>query len=438
MMPFALYSELLTADGGREAIRGRLGPEADDPLGEFLALALSFPRHGPPTLQHFLHWLGTDEIEVKRELEQGERDEVRLMTVHAAKGLQAPIVFLPDTTFRYQGKKDSLTFTPEGTPLWPAGPKQKRDPVSQAHRNRADTASAREEARLLYVALTRAEDRLYVCGWAPKTGQPPPDCWYNQITAACEELTTAGMAIDTVVDLPDLQGNGFVMGQEPGRGAGEQPPEPEPAPLPAWSQRPAPAEPSPGRPLSPSRPSPAPPAARSPLRDRGAAERRFQRGTLLHRLFQYLPGIVPASREGVATRVLSDTGLSEAEIHDLTASAARVLDDPAFGAIFSPQALVEAPLTGVLGGQVVSGVVDRLLVGDQKVLIVDYKTNRAPPRNPAALPPGYVAQMQGYAGLLAQIYPQHQIEAALLWTALPRLDPVPLTTRAIDLSGRAS
>lgn len=422
LTPFALYSSLLSAHGGRAAIRKRLGPEADDPLNEFLALALSFPQHGPPTLQHFLYWLDADEIEIKREMEQGEQSEVRLLTVHAAKGLQAPIVFLPDTAFEAQVNKDALTWAKD-TPIWAAGNKDVRDPVSNSHRQALQSQNEKEEARLLYVALTRAEDRLYIGGWKTKRNSSATT-WYSQIEAACSGLRDTGEMLTHEFALDGLAGSGFVMGTAAAASTDASSGFSPAAGLPPWALDPAPTEMAPERPLAPSRPNPPPPAARSPLRDRTLEARRFRRGTLLHRLFQFLPGKPASERLASAARVLADAQLSDAELTQYIESAARVLDDPAFAAIFGPAALAEAPLTGLVDGQAVSGVVDRLLVTPAKVLIVDYKTNRNPPANPAGVPEAYRRQMQTYARLLTRIYPDREIQTALLWTEAPRLDIV--------------
>ena len=423
LTPFAFYSNLLTAGRGREAIRQRLGPEADDPMNEFLALALSFPQHGPPTLQHFLHWLDADEIEIKREMEQGGQSEVRLLTVHAAKGLQAPIVFLPDAAFEPQPNKDALTWDGE-TPIWAAGKKEARDPVSNGLRDAANQLSLREENRLLYVALTRAEDRLYIGGWKTKR-KVSPLTWYSQIHDACFGLTETGQMLGHDFALDGLEGAGFMMGEQPEPADTATTSTAAPiADLPYWALTPAPAEATPARPLAPSRPNPPPPAARSPLRDRTQETQRFRRGTLLHRLFQFLPGQPAHERLETAARVLADASLSDDELNAYVESAAKVLDDPAFAAIFGPDAMAEAPLTGLVDGYAVNGMVDRLLVTSAKVLVVDYKTNRKPPANPTDVPEAYLRQMQTYARLLAGIYPDREIQTALLWTEAPRLDIV--------------
>ncbi len=426
--PFALYSRLLTEQGGRAAIRGFLGPEADDPVDEFLALALEFPRHGPPTLQHFLEWVAADDVEIKRELDTGDRDEVRLLTVHAAKGLQAPIVFLPDTMRAPEGggnQRPQLVWS-DNVGVWPEGRSEKRDPVSADLLRTGGGDLRAEEARLLYVALTRAEDRLYICGWQGRQ-KASPDSWYELVKAACDSLSVAGEMRPQDFTIGGHTGPGFVMGQEPTVASASADTKDACLPsLPDWARVPAPPESSPGRPLAPSRPSPIAPALRSPLRDRATAEQRFRRGTLLHRLLQHLPGVPPAQRQATALRLLRDAELSDEVVFGYVAAIAPVLDDPQFADVFAKDALVEVPLTGLIGGAVVSGTVDRLLVMPAKVLIVDYKTNRNPPRDPARAPEAYAKQMRAYAALLRGIYPDRAIEAALLWTELPRLDLVHL------------
>jgi ATP-dependent helicase/nuclease subunit A len=315
----------------------------------------------------------------------------------------------------------------DGVAIWGDGKQDRRDPVSTDWRASDTEWETEEEARLLYVALTRAEDRLYVCGWEGKRQGDSTGTWYGLVSAACKRLTEAGEMTARDFAVGDLEGCGYVMGTEPVPGAGPFSSGAAGEALPDWALTPAPEEPKPSRPLAPSRPSPLAPALRSPLRDRRSAERRFRRGTLLHRLLQHLPGIPPAQRDAVAARLLADAGLSPEDMAGYVAAVASVLDDPAFAPVFAADALTEAPLTGLLDGAVVSGTVDRLLVAPTKVLIVDYKTNRNPPRDPSAIPLAYARQMRAYAGLLRGVYPGRQVEAALLWTEVPRLDPVDVT-----------
>ena len=317
--PYELFADVLSARGGRGAALSRLGPEAADPLDEFLALALAYERAHIPSLQGFLHWLATGAVEIKRDLDQRDRDEVRVLTVHGAKGLQAPIVFLPDT-LQAPAQTPRLLWTADGLPLWSAR-KDLDAPAAQAARSVALQRRDEEYRRLLYVAMTRAEDRLYLCGW--RTKKPAPShCWYD--------LAAAGLAA-----LGEPQSFDFapLIGEDGWAGAGHRHERSqqvsakrdaydggrmaEAAELPSWARRLPPTEPAPPRPLAPSRPTLAEPAARSPLglatgtRD-GAG---FKRGLLVHRLLQILPELDVARRRQAAEQFLARPvhGLAAAE-----------------------------------------------------------------------------------------------------------------------------
>ncbi|HJU19721.1 MAG TPA: UvrD-helicase domain-containing protein, partial [Stellaceae bacterium] len=208
--PYELYAEILGAGGGRRAVLERLGPEAADPVEEFLSLALAYEREHVPSLQGFLHWLATGETEVKRDFAARERDEVRILTVHGAKGLEAPIVFLPDTMQVPSPRADLVWTRKEGVPLW-----RPRGNLSVPSHDREREALRRREMqeyrRLLYVALTRAQDRLYVCGWETQK-KAPEYCWYALCRAG---LKTIAAPFD--FDAGDLlgrdgwRGTGFVL-----------------------------------------------------------------------------------------------------------------------------------------------------------------------------------------------------------------------------------
>ena len=191
--PFAFYAGLLGARGGRRKILARLGHEAADALDEFLNLALDYERRETPSLQGFVSWLRNAQAEVKRDMELA-RDEVRVMTVHGAKGLEAPIVILADTTTPPQGwhpprllslpAQNAAPETP-GQAIW-AG---RRKPTTSGRwptaREMALDGARDEYRRLLYVAMTRAIDRLIVCGI--DTGRKLPDgCWYELVRNALE------------------------------------------------------------------------------------------------------------------------------------------------------------------------------------------------------------------------------------------------------------
>ncbi len=423
--PYELYAHVLGPLGGRRRLIARLGYEAEDPIAEFMDLALGFERHHVASLEGFLHWLEAGQVEVKRDLEHAGRTAVRVMTVHGAKGLQAPIVFLPDTLqaprrgprLLWPRGHDGETFL-----LW-APSRDRQEAVAEAERARLDSRRDQEYRRLLYVAMTRAEDRLYVCGWDNKNAAPP-DCWYNLIRAAVAPLAEAvedpGLAADAdapegkVLRLTSPQAHAVTLA-EAMPASGEAPP------LPAWVHRPPPPEADPPKPLAPSRPDGEEPAVRSPFgADDGA---RFRRGRLIHRLLQSLPDLRPERRAAAARNFLARPvhGLDATAAAAIAAETLAVLDHPEFAALFGPSSRAEVPLVGLIGGRVLSGQVDRLLVTDDAVLIVDYKTNRPPPTRAEDVAAIYLAQMAAYRAALRAIYPGRAVRCLLLWTDGPRL-----------------
>ena len=417
--PYELYAELL-AGGGRRNILERLGPEAGDPVDEFLVQALEYERSHVPSLQGFLHWLAAADFEVKRDLETGQSNQVRILTVHGSKGLQAPVVFLPDTMA-----------APDRTPklLWPEDADGVALPIWSPNRDTdvAISAEARRVAadkrdqeyhRLLYVAMTRAEDRLYVAGWGTKRASTA-STWYQMIRDGLEPIAEAEgdrLVVESrQTDPPD----GTVGAIEP------------PVPtrvLPGWATSPPIADTHPPRPLSPSRLEPEMPV-RSPFQDGGT--RRFRRGRIIHYLLQWLPLVEPERREtaarGYLARPVHDLDTAEKELYLL--ETMRLLNDPALQDVFDGDALAEVPIVGMVGegdnAIVLSGRIDRLLVRDDVVTVIDFKTNRPPPVRVEDVPAGYLRQMAAYRVLLSDIYPDRAIRCALLWTDGPNLMELP-------------
>ena len=427
--PFALYAHLLTGYDGRRKLLGRLGMDADDPIDEFLAQALEYERLHTPSLEGFLHWLEHGRLEVKRDLEQASRNAVRVMTVHGAKGLQAPIVFLPDT-LQTPGQSDPLLWSTDnnGRPLMLWAPRAAdRDPMTAAVKGKADADRDREYRRLLYVAMTRAEDRLYICGWnTARTA--PAQCWYNMINEALEPIAKPvaeplleGLSADenTVLRLAETQTANIEH---------RSPPEDEVPVIdtvPGFAETLAPREPAPPKPLAPSRPQLEDPPVVSPVMADGA--NRFQRGLLIHRLLQSLPDVPAERRAAAAESFLSRPSLGSArtDIESLTEEALAVLNDETFAPLFGPGSKAEVPLTGLIDGHALSGQVDRLVVTDTEVLVVDYKTNRPPPQDVESVSPAYLFQMASYRAALRKIYPNHIVRCVLLWTSGPFLMELP-------------
>ena len=413
LRPYDLIERMLTRHDGRRKLLARLGAEAEDGIDELLSQALAYERNDVPSLTGFLGWLETDDIEVKRQMDSaGER--IRVMTVHGAKGLEAPIVILPDTAQYTSRERNELFILPEG-PVWKTAKTESPDAIAKAREAR----KAREEAeamRLLYVAMTRAQSWLIV-GAAGTIGAEKRDdenastvVWYRLIQ---EAMVAAGAS-----KLPD---GGLRLAE------GDWPAESDPVvtkpaetqTLPAWVQAAAAAENRPDQPLNPSDlgGAKALPGDFTTDDDNRAAK---DRGTRLHLLLEHLPNHPQSEWPALVAALLSD----EPDRGELLAEAQTVLTHPDFVALFGPDALAEAPLTAALNGQPLVGTIDRLLVTDDHVLAVDFKSNLLVPETIAEVPEGLLRQMAAYHDALRQIYPDKQVEVALLWTRNARLMPI--------------
>jgi len=424
--PYELYAGVL-ARGGRERLFARLGPDAADPIDEFLSLALTYERSHAPTLQGFLHWVAAGQAEVKRDLDQ-TGGAVRVMTVHGAKGLEAPIVFLPDTTRLPRMLPNILWDEDSRGPYFLWLPRaDDADARALALRERVRARRDEEYRRLLYVAMTRAEERLYICGWnAPADGS-----WYDLVRPALapvarvvEEPILASLVTE---EMPVLRLSASQRGEV---ARGDRDVSPPVAAPPAWVGQPAPPEPAPPRPLAPSAPGEDPPV-RAPvgLDEDGA---RFARGNILHRLLQWLPALAPEVRHDSALRYLARPGLDldPAAQTALAQEVMGVLESADFAHLFGPESLAEVSITGTATApdgtiSVISGQIDRLVISDGRVAIVDYKSNRPPPAQAVDVAPVYLRQMAAYRHVIQETWPDRAVDAFLLWTDAPRLMALP-------------
>jgi ATP-dependent helicase/nuclease subunit A len=434
--PHALIARLLGPLGGRARLLARLGPDAADPLDELLNTALAHEHAHPPNLQGYLAWLRAGAAEIKREQEAGA-DAVRVMTVHGAKGLESPVVIIADST-AITGPIAPLVWvndqaSGDDVPLWSPRNEFKAAPIAEARA--AETEAEREEyRRLLYVALTRAEDRLVITG-ALSRRNPGKDagCWYDLVEAGFQRL--AGAA-PMNFDPGTLVGESWAAGgwhseeaQEPGaerRREAEGAVASTRAEVPAWARAAPPGEETPPRPLAPSREEGEDPPAASP-RGRARSEARFRRGTLVHALLQHLPALPPERRDAAARAWLSapGQGLGATEVEEIAAETLAIITGERFAALFAPDALAEAPIAGRVGARIVAGQVDRLAITDTAVLVADFKTNRPPPERVEDVAPVYLRQMAAYRAVLRQVFPGRAVTCALVWTYAARMMELP-------------
>ncbi|MFN3644895.1 MAG: double-strand break repair helicase AddA [Gemmobacter sp.] len=416
LRPFELIDRILTRHDGRRRLVARLGPEAEDGIDQLLGQALAYERMEVPSLTGFLTWLQTDDVEVKRQSDAAG-DRIRVMTVHGAKGLEAPVVILPDTGDRKPPRGGDMMLLGE-VPVWQTNAGDSPAPIAEA---KAEIARRWEEEnqRLLYVAMTRAESWLIV---AAAGTTEKPECWHNRIATG---LQAAGAV---AVDMPTGPGLRLAFGTWPEPGARESADAAPGVALPDWAATPAPAAPRPPRALNPSDLG----GAKALPGDAGLPEAEaMARGTALHLLLERLPEYPPADWPALAATIPGgEIVLDEARA---------VLEHPDLAHLFAPDTLAEVPFVARLGDTTLSGTIDRLIVGPDRVLAVDFKSNASLPDAPQDVPEGILRQMGAYARALADIYPGRRIETAILWTRAARLMPLPhdLVSAALDRAGAA-
>lgn len=443
--PFEFFDEILNEASPRpefiscwQAFAQDLGQDCRDPLEEFLGHCLRAEADGVFGLEEFLVNFQKKSIEIKRDVEGNDKNtqnQVRIMTVHASKGLEAPIVFLPDTVgYPSRGKLDTLQWLPrkEGGkdkkqfPLWAVGSKSSCQVYLEAKEKQFQKAIS-EYHRLLYVALTRARDRLYIMGEQKLRGEPNPDCWYHTIVNGFTHLGVNTDMMSAKRVLESSQTEPVIVTKEKVTAY-------SPAPNPSWlNTPPASVDVATIHIINPSRlgsegelnGTQSREPIMSPIYQRDTY--RFLRGNLSHRLFEILPDIPAALRESAGQKYLERLGLGlDASIRaDILREVLVILNDPVFAHVFGPNSRAEVPISGPIGkDQVINGQIDRLVVTDTHVLIVDFKTNRPSPSEQSQIPKAYRAQLAAYKGALQLIYPEKTILCALLWTDKPLLMPI--------------
>ena len=431
LSPFDFYGRVLNRlDGAGRSMRARLltrlGAEAADVVDAFMAQALNTEQSGARALEAFVAALGAAEIEIKREQDE-THGVVRVMTVHGAKGLEAPIVILPDTTTLARVANDPL-FDVGSAFLWAPRADEDVGVIADA-RQRRRQLNTDESMRLLYVAMTRARDRLIVAGVALGNRKAGLDegSWYDLITRAFGDPAIRQELHD--VDLGGIQVRRH--GPDPRRSPVGETLAAQWASSPSWLYtRQSPEAPGP-RFVSPSALAGGRgvDVAASPLARRGGLT-RLRRGEVIHRLLQLLPDIGPADRRAAAQALLDrEPGLTPAQRSEMIAAAFGVLDDARFAAVFGPGSRAEVAVAGQAGAllpnMAVGGRLDRLVVEPNRVLVVDFKTNRPAPETIDDADPAYIAQMAAYWAVLAEAFPGRAVEAALVWTDGPKLMAVP-------------
>ncbi|MDJ0612032.1 MAG: double-strand break repair helicase AddA [Rhizobiaceae bacterium] len=443
---FEFYAWLFGAHGGRKKLLAQLGMEAEDVLDAFVDEIIAFVRDGGSGLEAFIAMLTKADPEIKRELEL-DRDEVRILTVHASKGLEAKVVFLVDSCGSpwISSHRSKVLEVGDRNPnrgfVWvPTSTDQTS--VTRKITEDAEAAANAEYRRLLYVGMTRAADRLIVCGYRG-TRDPKHDYWHRMVE---NTLTPSATPI------PEELGGGIrwvkeerapvPMAAKAASGDDETPP----TDLPEWLHTPAKADPPLPRPLTPS--------GAYALIDEALKEQRhpaFEQttdnspfalkiGNMVHQLLEVLPDVSPDKRLEKAQEYVSSKGkeLPKTVCDHVLQTIEILFTKHPFRDVFDAESRAEVPLIGSLqtrsGLRLLSGQIDRLIMFPDRVMILDYKTNKHIPSHFGTYPPEYITQLALYRHLITQIYPSKNVECALLWTSGPELAILPdeILTAALE------
>ena len=402
--PFEFYSFILNKLGGRRKFVARIGHEAEDGIDEFVNLSLAFEKEHVPSMQAFVEWMEQDDVEIKRELEQSQADAVRIMTVHGSKGLQAPVVILPDTVRIKSIRNEAGLLFDDGIMLYPFGSDEYEDNCRQI-KQKEKRLSVEEYHRLLYVALTRAEELLCICGYQ-RGNKVSDESWYELCRQSLRAIAVAERdnlvyEVKQEAPLPLAEKSDAIVEKDT---CGD------------WINSPAPVESALAKPLTPSKDDDEEEINSSPLE--GSHTEYFRRGLIIHKLLQFIPDVVGGERVQKAAEFVARQAenLSVEAREQLCNEVINLVDDERFAPLFGPESRAEVPIMGEVNGRIISGQIDRLAVLPDKVMIVDFKTNRPAAQVVAQVPSAYVRQLSAYRALVEKIYPNRKVETYILWT----------------------
>ena len=420
--PYELLERILTVHGGREKLVARLGTKIHESIDIYLQQALEYESDETVSLLGFLDWTA-DDTEVKRQLDQAG-DEIRIMTVHGAKGLESPVVIVPDTAKRRDPQDGFVLLSDEGIPLWKTPKDESPPPVRQALA-RKSSDEANEQRRLLYVALTRAENWLIMCG----AGRKSDDCWYAQIERgleACEAQAHEFGTGDLEVGLRHETGIWPDSAPARAKAIGSE------IELPAWATAEA-TQPTVGPRSWAPHGFGKETATHVPGRNEQwlDEENGRERGILTHLLLEVLPEHPRICRREMAENVLALGGLESVTpdtFEGILDECSKILDDDELQFLFGPGTVSEVPITAIIPERSeipMLGVIDRLVVEDDRVMVVDYKSHSVVPSSWSETPSAILTQVDAYRRALRQIFPDKSVEAAILWTRTGELMMLP-------------
>lgn len=426
--PYEMYNFVLTKMDGRRKFIERMGQEVEDTLDEFINMTIDFEQRQIPSLRGFITWFGQSEKEIKREGDEAETDAVRLLTVHHSKGLQAPIVFLPDTLKIPSNKREQKLLVDDELAYYPLN-SSTYDDICTTIKDKLRIKEMKEYRRLLYVALTRAEDQLFICAHDKgkkddkkdnkknkdnENEQKNENAWFTLCRTALSPTGGQDLSVEIVHETPE-----FVAKKEKDKSFSNS----GKFELPKWiDENITGAENDLAKPYTPSKDDDEEgekPDSISPLKNNGFY---YKRGILIHRLLQFLP---PDAKDKEAIiDVYLQKNAEDFTPEDCAKIKQEVLDllnAAEFADIFGADSRAEVPVVGAVGKKIISAQIDRLVVLPDKIKIVDFKTNQPPAKDVAHTAKQYIRQLAAYAELMQKVYPDKPIETYILWTNETRL-----------------
>ncbi len=411
--PYELFNYVLVNMEGRRKFMQRMGIEAEDAIDEFMNITLEYEQTQTPDLQGFISWFENDETAIKREGDEAQNDAVRLMTVHHSKGLQARVVFLPDSVQLPKNScEQKLQFDDAGLPYYPLCKNDYDRRLVEINKT-SGIVNLEEYRRLLYVALTRAEEQLIVCGYA-NSDKIKDDSWLKICERTIGEIIGKDAEGKLVLESPALK----VVKPKTKYFITPLDKKPE-----KWLETDAKVESPMAKPYTPSKlkseKDEEEPDSVSPLKE---GTDYYRRGTLIHKIIQFLP---PQSenKEQIIDDYLNKnvTDFSSEQKQKIKSEILELLKKEEYSEFFGPDSRAEVPVFGKVGEQIISGQIDRLIVQDDKVTIIDFKTNKKVAKSADKIPPMYKDQLKAYEELMHEIYPRRKIESYILWTNELRL-----------------
>jgi ATP-dependent helicase/nuclease subunit A len=427
-LPYDFLTDVLEVMGTRTPFAQRFGGEVHEVLDELKEQAASMPASMPCNLTHFVDWVSGSRRSIKREQETASINQVRIMTVHGAKGLEAPVVLMVDTDSVPDTSREIVYFsTTEHGDILPVvglSDEAKLAPLRESAKEKKRGELVDEYQRLLYVALTRARDELHVFGFARQSDKPS-DAWYDTIQASMQALgaeqTPDGLLLRDGCDgraaaLAPVQSKEPLM--EHGR-------------LPLWLKLPAPLPKNAAianRPsLSPSRRDAgfdATPDLKLDAKPYGAeyAGKAKARGVRIHRVLQMLHAASDDAQIARYVRLVAPDWSAQQQ-QSVAAEVSALFHQHRF--LWEHRSHAEVSIAGTItinGVETpVQGQIDLLVETPSEVVAVDYKTGRHVPSSPMQVPENYRLQMKTYQALLRQIHGEKPVRVALLWTLAPSL-----------------